>query len=140
MTGPEVHFRVADDAEASRIAALLEALGYAPIREVDNPEARARWIVETFSRRYRLTSRERDLLECMLAGQSAAETAATLKVSRATVKWHTHNMLGKVGVHTREALLHLALRTSADTCPLDAPALAEVEPPSETAPEAKAWF
>ena len=78
MTGPEVHFRVADDADASRIATLLEALGYAPIREVDNPEARGRWIVETFSRRYRLTSRERDLLECMLAGQSAAETAGHL--------------------------------------------------------------
>ena len=115
MTGPEVHFRVADDAEASRIAALLKALGYAPIREVSDvsSEVHMRRVVDVLSRRYRLTLSEADVLERILAGQTNVEIGAALEVSRATVKWHTHNMLGKTGLNNREGLLRLALRTKA---------------------------
>lgn len=140
MIENEVHFRVADDLAAQRIFALLEALGYVPVRELDNAEVRVRWAVELLARRYKLTLRETDVLERVLAGQTNAEIGRDLEISRATVKWHSHNMLSKMGVENREGLFRLALHVSAGPCsPATDPGAVETAEPPPTL-TAKPWF
>lgn len=48
-----------------------------------------------------LTSREREVLRLLLAGDSNAEIAGELVISLATAKKHVSNLLGKLGVATR---------------------------------------
>jgi PAS domain S-box-containing protein len=49
----------------------------------------------------RLTPRELQVLRLMTEGLGTAATAKRLSVSRATVRNHVQNILGKLGVHTR---------------------------------------
>jgi DNA-binding CsgD family transcriptional regulator len=109
---PEVHIRVEADADASRITAVLEALGYQVLRQLDEGEgpARLEWAVERLCLRHKLTSRERDVLIGVLEGNDNAGLAKRLEISRATVKWHLHNVFAKVGVTSREDLLRAALQ------------------------------
>jgi DNA-binding CsgD family transcriptional regulator len=110
-TQPEVHIRVATDADATRITALLEALGYRVVRRLDDADGRTRldWAIERISRAHRLTTREREVLEGVLEGDSNERLATRLGLSRATVKWHLHNVFSKTNVGNREALLRAAL-------------------------------
>ena len=51
--------------------------------------------------RHRLTARECEVLDGLTRGASTAALAAALHVSRATARTHVHNVLAKLGVHTR---------------------------------------
>jgi len=48
-----------------------------------------------------LTSRERDVVDCITEGASNKEIASTLDISEATVKTHINSLLGKLGVTDR---------------------------------------
>ena len=108
----QVHIRVAKDDDASRISAVLEALGYNVLRELDEGDGpqRLRWAVTRLARRHKLTSREQSILELVLEGRSNAQIGRSLDISRATVKWHMHNVFAKTNTGTRESLLRLALQ------------------------------
>ena len=110
-TQPEVHIRVETDADATRILALLEALGYRVVRRLDDADTTSRlgWAIERMSRMHRLTTREREVLQGVLEGDSNERLATRLDLSRATVKWHLHNVFTKTNVGNREALLRAAL-------------------------------
>jgi len=112
-TQPEVHIRVRDDNDAVRITGVLEALGYQVVRDLDDEHdgaQRLRWAVERLTRRHRLTKRETEVLAGVLDGHDNTGLAQRLSISRATVKWHMHNLFCKCGVPNREALLRAALQ------------------------------
>lgn len=108
----EVTIHVAADADADRIRAVLEALGFSVVRALDEGDAPARlaWAVEGLTRQHKLTERERDVLAGVLEGFDNQALAQALEISRATVKWHLHNVFAKTGTQNREALLRAALQ------------------------------
>ncbi len=110
--GSRVRFSVEDDEQAAKIAALLEALGFEAVRELDqgSPSTRLRWAVARLATQARLTERERDILDRVLQGASNHDIGEALGISKATVKWHMHNIFTKTGSRTREALLRDALQ------------------------------
>ncbi len=140
MKRAEVYYRVATDEDAQRVSAVLDALGYLPIREIEHGADRVSWAVDVLSRRYKLTLRESEVLERILAGQSGAEIGAALEVCRATVKWHTHNMFAKTNTHNREGLLRLAWQVSAGAGTCEQPMQVEAEATSKQDSESKPWF
>ncbi|EDM75067.1 putative transcriptional regulator [Plesiocystis pacifica SIR-1] len=108
----EVHIRVARDEDAARISAVLEALGYSVLRQLDEGDgpARLRWAVTRLAQNHKLTDREQDILEFVLRGRNNEQIGRELSISRATVKWHMHNIFAKTNTGNREALLRLALQ------------------------------
>lgn len=106
-----VRFTVEDDEQANKIIALLEALGYEAIREIEHGSAqtRLRWAVKRLTQRASLTEREREILQRVLRGRSNSQIGEELGIRKATVKWHMHNIFTKTGARTREALLREAL-------------------------------
>jgi DNA-binding CsgD family transcriptional regulator len=108
----EVTIHVAADADANRIRAVLEALGFSVVRALEEGDAPSRlaWAVEGLSTRHGLTERERDVLAGVLEGLDNQGLARALEISRATVKWHLHNVFAKTGTQNREALLRAALQ------------------------------
>jgi ATP/maltotriose-dependent transcriptional regulator MalT len=118
-TQTEVHIRVETDADATRITTLLEALGYRVVRRLDDADTRTRlgWAIERMSRVHRLTSREREVLAGVLEGDNNERLATRLGLSRATVKWHLHNVFTKSNVANREALLRSALELGSNADP-----------------------
>jgi DNA-binding CsgD family transcriptional regulator len=108
----EVRIWVESDDDANRISAVLEALGYTVLRELEEGDgpSRLRWAVNRLSRRHKLTLREQDILERVLAGRNNDEIGRDLEISRATVKWHMHNVFAKTNTGNRESLLRLALQ------------------------------
>ena len=58
---------------------------------------------------YQLTRREHDVLTQMVEGKTNPEIAEVLSVSRATVKTHVSNILGKLNVSSRLEAVKLAL-------------------------------
>lgn len=107
-----VRFAVDDDEQANKISALLEALGYEAVREIDHGSAqmRLRWAVTRLSSSAKLTEREQEILGRVLRGRLNGEIGEELGISKATVKWHMHNIFTKTGAATREALLREALQ------------------------------
>ena len=107
-----VTIRVASDADACHISAVLEALGFSVVRALEEGDAPSRlaWAVESLARRHGLTERERQVLAGVLEGLDNAALARALEISRATVKWHLHNVFAKTGTQNREALLRAALQ------------------------------
>jgi DNA-binding CsgD family transcriptional regulator len=127
----EVHIRVAHDHDAARISSVLEALGYKVVRELDEGDgpSRLRWAVNRLGQRHRLTAREQDILERVLCGSSNQEIGRALEISRATVKWHMHNLFAKTNTNNRESLLRLALQLgSGEPLPLSGRSLAPSQP------------
>ncbi|KPH20758.1 hypothetical protein AN948_05200 [Rhodococcus sp. ADH] len=59
-----------------------------------------------------LTRREREVLKLVTDGLDNRAIAANLFVSEATVKFHVHNIMSKLGIHKRSALVADALRRS----------------------------
>jgi DNA-binding CsgD family transcriptional regulator len=108
----EVRIWIERDDDANRISAVLEALGYTVLRELEEGDgpSRLRWAVDRLSRRHKLTLREQDILERVLAGRNNDEIGSDLEISRATVKWHMHNVFAKTNTGNRENLLRLALQ------------------------------
>lgn len=109
---PEVTIHVTADADADRIRAVLEALGFSVVRALEQGDAPSRlaWAVDGLSTQYGLTERERDVLAGVLEGLDNQGLAQALEISRATVKWHLHNVFAKTGAANREALLRTALQ------------------------------
>jgi DNA-binding NarL/FixJ family response regulator len=64
-----------------------------------------------------LTVREREVLDCMIEGLSRAEIGARLGVSGNTVRTHTQNLIGKLGVHSSLEAVTLALRSRTHAAP-----------------------
>jgi DNA-binding CsgD family transcriptional regulator len=132
----EVHIRVAHDDDATRISAVLEALGYTVLRQLDEGDGpqRLRWAVTRLARRHKLTSREQDILELVLEGRTNTQIGRALDISRATVKWHMHNVFAKTNTGTRESLLRLALQLGGgepvDPTPMMPPIVLPSPPPS----------
>ncbi len=56
-----------------------------------------------------LSSREKEIIELVLAGKSNREIAETLNISINTVKKHLYNIFNKVGVDSRSQLISLLL-------------------------------
>ena len=54
---------------------------------------------------YKLTRRERHILECVSVGQTSMEIAANLKLSVYTIETHLKNIYQKLNVHSRHALV-----------------------------------
>jgi DNA-binding CsgD family transcriptional regulator len=108
----EVRIWMDGDEHANRVSAVLEALGYTVLRELDEGDAPARlsWAINRLAQRHKLTLREQDILERVLAGRSNHEISRELEISRATVKWHMHNIFAKTNTAQREGLLRLALQ------------------------------
>lgn len=68
-----------------------------------------RWSVEAKT----LTSRERQVLDCLRQGKSNKEIAQTLNIAEPTVKNHVHHLLEKLDVTTRaQAAAHATLSAS----------------------------
>ena len=109
-TKPRVTF-TADNEHANRIAAVLEALGYDAVREPSSlaPADRQRVCADRMAKLYSLTCREEEVLGCVLQGFTFDQIAAAIEISRATVKWHMHNLLCKTGARDQRELLHKAL-------------------------------
>jgi two-component system, NarL family, response regulator LiaR len=57
-----------------------------------------------------LTKREREVLECMIDGLTAAQIGRQLNVSANTVRTHTQNLMAKLGAHSSLEVVTLALR------------------------------
>ncbi len=57
-----------------------------------------------------LTSRELDVLKCIVAGRSNREIGVELSITEATVKTHINNILGKLGVADRTQAATTALQ------------------------------
>jgi two-component system, NarL family, response regulator LiaR len=57
-----------------------------------------------------LTSRELEILQLMVAGESNPDIATRLFVSRSTVKFHVSNILMKLGAATRTEAVAIALQ------------------------------
>ncbi|PRP97609.1 Transcriptional regulatory protein DegU [Enhygromyxa salina] len=134
-TTTEVHIRVAHDQDASRISAVLEALGYSVLRQLDEGDGpqRLRWAMTRLARRHKLTARERDILELVLDGRSNVEIGRKLEISRATVKWHMHNVFAKTNTGNRESLLRLALQLGGGADTVDETPTASVVAPTPAA-------
>jgi DNA-binding CsgD family transcriptional regulator len=137
-TPSEVRIWVDRDEDANRVSAVLEALGYTVLRELEEGDgpARLRWAVNRLARRHKLTSREQDILERVLAGRNNDEIGKDLEISRATVKWHMHNIFAKTNTGNRESLLRLALqlggnREQDDESESDTPAVRQADLPTE---------
>lgn len=107
-----VRFAVASDEQAAKITALLEALGYEVVRDLDRGTAQNRlsWAVTRLTQKAKLTEREADVLALVLQGRSNGEIASALDIRKATVKWHMHNLYLKTATATREQLLREALQ------------------------------
>ena len=56
---------------------------------------------DSFAAQYELSSREREILQLVLAGRSNPEMAGNLYISESTVKFHIHNLLKKTGCENR---------------------------------------
>lgn len=57
-----------------------------------------------------LTRRQREILELIASGHSTSEIAATLTLSKETIRNHVRNLLGALGVHTRLEAIAAARR------------------------------
>jgi DNA-binding CsgD family transcriptional regulator len=120
---PEVSIRVHSDQDADRITAVLEALGYRVLRDWQDPIGcgQVKCAAVSLAKRHKLTARELEILGLILEGQSNEQVAAVLSLSRATVKWHMHNIFAKTNTSSRENLLRLALQlpqTATETLPV----------------------
>ena len=61
-------------------------------------------VFEEFSAHYDLSSREREVLRCVLTESTNAEIASALFISESTVKFHVRNLLKKTGTTNRQEL------------------------------------
>lgn len=57
-----------------------------------------------------LTARERTCLEWTAAGKTSYETGQILRISPRTVDYHLQNVCGKLGVHSRQAAVAMAMQ------------------------------
>lgn len=70
--------------------------------------------VHVHDRASKLSRRERDVLELMATGSRNREIAVVLAISEFTVKRHVQNILGKLGLRSRQAAAALYVEALAD--------------------------
>ncbi len=87
---------------------LLGAIARAAVGGVPTA-AEARGAAEAAARLARLSQREREVLEGLLAGKSNKAIAHGLGVSARTVEGHRGNMMARLGVRSLSAALRLAI-------------------------------
>lgn len=56
---------------------------------------------------HQLSPRETDVLRCLAMGYNSSTTASKLSISWNTVRTHTRNIYGKLGVHSHQELIRL---------------------------------
>jgi DNA-binding CsgD family transcriptional regulator len=105
-----VHIQVDDDSDFARIKAVLEAVGYTVIREFTDSKSALARAVTRLAQQHALTPNEQSVLKLVFDGEANDQISKTLGLTRATVKWHMHNIFAKTDTATREDLLRLALR------------------------------
>ena len=69
------------------------------------------------SSKYDLSSREQEVLACIMGGLSNAEIAQELVISLSTVKFHVTSILTKLNVSNRAEAVSLALQEGLVTFP-----------------------
>ncbi len=87
---------------------LLEAIGRAAAESVTTAAEACR-AADAAARLARLSPREREVLEGLLAGKSNKAIAHGLGVSARTVEGHRGNMMARLGVRSLSAALRLAI-------------------------------
>ncbi|MEC4273316.1 LuxR C-terminal-related transcriptional regulator [Adlercreutzia sp. R25] len=63
--------------------------------------------IEELTETYQLSPRETDVLRCLAMGYNSSTTASKLHISWNTVRTHTRNVYGKLGVHSQQELIAL---------------------------------
>jgi DNA-binding CsgD family transcriptional regulator len=76
---------------------------------VDIDSSRTESILEMLSREYRISKREREIIELILKGKSNKEIEDILCISFSTVKNHIYNVYQKMGINSRGQLMHLVM-------------------------------
>jgi DNA-binding CsgD family transcriptional regulator len=99
----------ADGSEPAGAGTTLRA-AHAPNGANGHPHAAVPATPMPLTRRWRLTSREVDVLSLMMEGKGAKETAQALDVSTATVRNHIRAILRKLRVHSKLEAIALVLR------------------------------
>lgn len=64
-------------------------------------------VIDQVSEQYGISPRERDVLRYLAMGYDANRIAEELILARNTVRVHTYNIYGKLGVHSRQELMRL---------------------------------
>jgi DNA-binding NarL/FixJ family response regulator len=72
-------------------------------------DARVASAVESACARWRITPRQRDVLECVLRGNANSTIAAQLGVSLRAIEQHLSALFDKVGAESRAALIAIVL-------------------------------
>lgn len=103
---PHVRVAIQGEAEASRVAKILEAVGYEVEVETDlEREERERQLLERVDaavRAWALTVREAAILEPLVRGSTNAQIARIVGVSKSTASWHANNICAKAGASNRD--------------------------------------
>ena len=108
---PQVTFITDRDDDAEKINSVLHALGYDVTRASSLGEIRSTALAE----RLALTEPEKKVLELITIGLDYEAIARSMsssegkRVTKATVKWHAHNLFAKADVGGREGLLRLLI-------------------------------
>jgi DNA-binding CsgD family transcriptional regulator len=75
--------------------------------------------LDAVTRRYRISKREREIVELLLQGKTYKEIQDVLFISFNTVKNHAYNVYQKLGVRSRGQLAHLVLQEQDASGPID---------------------
>jgi len=78
-----------------------------------------RQTLDAVTRRYRISKREREIVELLLQGKTYKEIQDVLFISFNTVKNHAYNVYQKLGVRSRGQLAHLVLKEQDANGPID---------------------
>ncbi|MBQ4136665.1 MAG: hypothetical protein IJD67_01015 [Clostridia bacterium] len=89
--------------DLSRVEAKMERLAYSRKNEID-PDDYQYFIAGLQT----LTESERNLFEYYLAGKSVKEILSITGIKESTLKYHNHNLLGKLGMSSRKQMLRYA--------------------------------
>ena len=75
----------------------------------DGPVRKGRFgaAIEDLAEAYQLSPRETDVLRCLAMGYNSSTAADKLHISWNTVRTHTRNVYGKLGVHSQQELIAL---------------------------------
>lgn len=84
--------------------------GFTSLIPAESPEIRRLRQCGELAARYKLTTRELEILQLLAAGSGKNEIAEALVISPATAKTHVRNIYAKLGVHSQKELAHLVER------------------------------
>lgn len=92
---------------------IIGVIGASSIRHADVPEPLLFDLMQarlaSLAHACRLSKREREVLELLMLGRSAADVATALGIAERTAKFHQRNVLEKVGAESRLDLYRVVL-------------------------------